>query len=321
MRDNPRLLIVNHKPEAFLPMIRAKLAEQDIAVCSHARDLPATIAQHRPDIAFATRMPGTTPADYAPLCTAPSVRWIQACNVGIEHLGDWDPRIIVTNCAGVLSDFNAEYIFGAIMSVNAGFALYRDQQKQRQWQPHERRGLRDQTVLIIGLGAIGGRVATRAKAFGMRVIGIRAHVRPTEHVDEVLPLEALPSAMPRADFIVVIVPVTASTRGLVGARLLDLAKPGAVLINAARGGIVDEAALANCLKSGRLKAAVIDVFAEEPLPADSPLWGIDNLHITPHISGTVTDWRERWTAFFLENLERFRTGQPLSNVVDPARRY
>ena len=317
-----RLLIVNHQPDEFLPFIRGHVAEKDIFVCESARDLPAAIERHRPEIAFAQRMPDTTPRDYAPLCNAQGIRWIQVCGVGIEHMADWDAdRVVVTNCAGALSDFNAEYIFGAIMSINAGFATYERQQRQRLWQVHERRGLKLQTVLIIGLGQIGGRVAARAKAFGMRVISIRANVRPTENVDEVLPIDRLAEAMPKADFIVVIVPATPRTSGLMSREMLALAKPGAVLVNAARGGIVDETALAAQLRAGRLKAAVMDVFAQEPLPSDSPLWDVENLHITPHMMGMVEDWRRYWASVFLENLDNFRAGRPLRNIVDPKARY
>ncbi|MDH3468898.1 MAG: NAD(P)-binding domain-containing protein, partial [Gammaproteobacteria bacterium] len=175
--------------------------------------------------------------------------------------------------------------------------------------------------LIVGLGNIGRRVAARAKAAGMRVTGMRARPMPVDDVDEMISPDRLPAAVAASDFIAVHVPLTTATHRLIDRSVIDAMPPHAVLINASRGAVVDEAALYLALKQRRLKGAVLDVFEHEPLPDDSPLWDLDNVVITPHMADSIDNWQLRMTEQFCANLQRWRAGQPLQNIVDPKRGY
>jgi phosphoglycerate dehydrogenase-like enzyme len=177
------------------------------------------------------------------------------------------------------------------------------------------------TVLILGLGKTGQDVARRAKAMGLNVIGVRATPRPTPAVGQVFGTEDLESLWPRADYIVVCVPRTDATRGLVGESAFRAMKPEAVLIDVSRGGVVAEAALSQALEDGRIKGAALDVFETEPLPAEHTFWGFDNVLITPHCSSVYEGWERRSMEMFCDNLDRWLRREPLENVVDPARGY
>jgi hypothetical protein len=178
------------------------------------------------------------------------------------------------------------------------------------------RGRAGKTVAILGLGEVGRSVAAGCTALGMRVIGVRARPRPTPHVDEVRSPEALFEVLSSADQVVVLLPRTVRTIGLLDGQALARMKRSAVLIHLSRGGIVDEEALAAALREDRLRGAALDVFAEEPLPAQSPLWRTPRLLITPHVAGLLADYVERALALFCENLERVERGAAPKTSVD-----
>jgi phosphoglycerate dehydrogenase-like enzyme len=208
-----------------------------------------------------------------------------------------------------------------MLTLNVGFPRYTAQQRAHVWQQHPWQGLAGKTALVIGLGAIGRRVAAHARHLGMRVLGLRARPGALDAVDEMVDLEGLHDALGRADVVCVHVPLTVATRGLLDVHAFRRMKRGAILINTSRGGVMDEDALREALADGTLAAAYLDVFATEPLPADSALWDTPNLVLTPHISDTVADYQERFADFFADNLDRWLKGQPLANVVDPTRGY
>jgi phosphoglycerate dehydrogenase-like enzyme len=198
-----------------------------------------------------------------------------------------------------------------------------ERQRERRWVHDEMVGtvLAGTTMGILGLGTIGSAVARRAGAFGMRVIGTKRRPAPLEGVDEVLPSERTDAVLREAAVLVVSLPLTQETRGIVGAREIDLLPPGGFLVNVGRGGLVDESALVAALRRGHLAGAGLDVFAQEPLPVDSPLWTAPGMIITPHVSGDQPGYMAQVTAVFCENLRRYLAGQPLLNVVDPALGY
>ena len=178
--------------------------------------------------------------------------------------------------------------------------------------------LRDQTLLLVGVGAIGTETARLASAFGMHVIAVKRSLEGgVPHVDELHPVSELRSLVARADGIVITLPATDATRGLLDADTLAAVKPGAVLVNVGRGAVVDEAALAERLQDGTLAGAALDVFAEEPLPEDSPLWGLENVIVSPHNVALVEAEEPRIVDLFIDNLRRRRAGQPLRNALDP----
>jgi phosphoglycerate dehydrogenase-like enzyme len=178
--------------------------------------------------------------------------------------------------------------------------------------------LEGRTLLILGLGGIGRRTAELASAFGMRVLGVKR--RPDGQVDgveEVHPPSALPKLLPQADAVVVTLPGTRETAGLLDAEALDSLPRGALLVNVGRGAVVDEAALVERLRSGQVGGAALDVFATEPLPASSPLWALDNVIVSPHMAALSARENERIVELFRDNLRRLIAGQPLRNRIDP----
>ena len=179
------------------------------------------------------------------------------------------------------------------------------------------------TLGLVGLGSIGRNVARRASALGMQVLSVREHANSEkpEFVDEVLPSSKLNEMLGQADYVVLAAPVVAATRGMIGSEQLSRMKPEGCLINVGRGPLIDEAALIEALREGKIAGAALDVFEQEPLPSDSPLWDLDNVLITPHTAGMTTKLWERHYTLFSENLRRFIKGEPLLAVVDKKQGY
>jgi phosphoglycerate dehydrogenase-like enzyme len=195
-----------------------------------------------------------------------------------------------------------------------------DEQRAHHWERCAIDTLEAKTLGIIGLGQVGSSVARFARPFGMRVIGTRRSGTPSD-VDQVYGPEQVTAVVSQSDYVVVCVPQTSETVGLIGATELAAFKPGGVLINIARGTTVDEPALIEALQSGRLAGAALDVASREPLPGDSPLWDMPNVLITPHSMSTACDENERLTDLFCDNLRRYLNDEPLRNQVDKVRGY
>lgn len=274
-----------------------------------------------PEVIFSWKCERIPPAIQKTIISHPTVSWVHVAGAGFEHLRPFPEHMVVTNSAGICSAFMAETVMGAMLMWNFGFPELLQQQRQREWKPKPWASLSTKTILIVGLGNIGRAVASHAKSFGMQVIGIRNHPAAVAGVDEILPADALHDALPRADYVCLHVPLTDRTRSLFGEEEFDLMKREAVMINTARGGVVDERALADALTTGRIAGAYFDVFENEPLPRDSDLWALPNFVISPHMSDLVVDWRHRFADFFMGNLKRWQQGKTLLNVVDTRRGY
>lgn len=256
---------------------------------------------------------------------APRLRWIQLTSAGIEHVLplDWLPaRTVLTTNSGVHGPKAGEYAHMALLMLNNRIPAHVTNQQHGRWDRTFNTTVSGKTVAVIGLGSMGGAVAAQAKRLKLRVLGVRRSRRPHRAVDRMFGPGELGRVLPEADFVVVAAPLTAETRGLLGAKELDLMKPGAGLLNMGRAAIVDYEALRERLASGQLSGAVLDVTDPEPLPADSPLWRTPNLIITPHVS---SDDAERYTPRTLDllfrNMERFLSGRPLRNRIDPRAQY
>jgi phosphoglycerate dehydrogenase-like enzyme len=213
----------------------------------------------------------------------------------------------------------AEYTVGWCLWVTQRMSGFQASQRARRWQPVDPIPLRGQTLCVVGLGDIGRHIARSARALGMRVIGVTRSGRGRREAERIYRTGALRSALARADFVALTLPLSEATRGLLGPAELAAMKPSAWLINIARGPIVDEAALLDALRHGRIGGAVLDVFDTEPLPSDHPLWGFDNVVITPHISGPSTP--REIAPIFEDNLRRYLAGRPLRHQVDRRRGY
>lgn len=296
--------------------LRARLPGETVHAVERPEALAAALEARRPEAVFSIKSMTLGPDTHRPILDCPSVRWLHVGGSGYEHVLGWDAaRITVTNCAGVLSPFLAETVIGALVAMNSGLIRYHSQQRERIWRQHPFRPLAGQTLLVVGAGAIGAEVASRASALGMRVIGLRRSGAPAAGIDEMRPPGALAASLAEADAVSVHLRLTPDTEDLFDAAMFAAMNPGARFLNTARGGHVVEADLLAALQSGHLGGAYLDVFRTEPLPPASPLWTAPNLLISPHASDGVGDWEARFAALFAENLESWRAGGPLRNVV------
>jgi glyoxylate/hydroxypyruvate reductase A len=253
---------------------------------------------------------------------APQVRWVQASSAGIGQFVKrygYDtrmPNTTFTTSSGIHARPLAEFcLMAMLMHYKQALPMLRNQKRHR-WERFAGADLEGRTLAIIGLGHIGSQVAQMACDLGMTVIGTNA-VAPGPCVEQFFPPESLPEMLPLADVLVLSVPHTPQTEKMIGKEELDLLKPGAYLINIARGAVVDEPALIEALRSGHLSGAALDVFEQEPLPESSPLWEMENVLINPHSASTSDRENERLTDLFCDNLQRFVYGQPLRNVLRP----
>ncbi len=254
---------------------------------------------------------------------APNLRWMHLPNAGMDHpvfgrLREQGVRL--TTSSGAAAEPIAQTAIGGLLALARGLPRWWAAQRRHEWAPHHGaprpRDLRGQTLVVVGVGAIGNHVARLARALGLHVIGVRRGPRtPDDHVDEMHPPSALPDLLPRADWLVVACPLTEATRGVIDAAALGRLPAGAHVINVARGQIINEPALIAELRSGRLAGAYLDVFAAEPLPADSPLWDLPNVILSPHDSAASAGNAARVTEIFLRNLEHWGRGEPLENEV------
>jgi phosphoglycerate dehydrogenase-like enzyme len=257
---------------------------------------------------------------------APRLKWVQSWGAGIERFMTSEfiaSPVLLTNAAGVYAIPIADHVLALMLHFSRGLARLLHDQIARCWgeeaEPDELAG---KTLGIVGLGGIGGEVARRAKAFGMRVIATRRRPElPAEFADEVRGADGLPWLLAESDYVVLCTALTQSTRQLIGPAELRAMKPTAYLMNIGRGGLIDEPALIAALKDNRIAGAGLDVFATEPLPADSPFWYLPNVLITPHLAGSSPRSHERLMDLFCDNLRRYLAGEELLNVVDKREGY
>jgi len=258
------------------------------------------------------------------LAAAPNLRWVQAWSAGVDrYLGlrglmDND-AIAFANMKGAHGPAISEHVFATLLSLTRRLDRFRDAQREGRWS-RDRDGmttLAGRTLLVVGMGGIGTEVARRGRAFDMRVLAtVRTKAEAPDFVDRLETADALDELLPEADVVVLCVPLTDETRGLFDAERFELMRPGAYLVNIARGEVVDTDALIGALDRGHLGGACLDVTDPEPLPEGHPLFGYENVVITPHVAGAGEVTGERRFAIFKENVRRFGAGEPLANLVD-----
>ena len=261
------------------------------------------------------------------LDAAPNLRWFQVLTAGLDELiaqGILERGFTVTTMSGVGAGPIAEYCMGVMVMLEKGLHTTMRDQLARRWEFRFTGELRGKTCGIVGLGAIGRELARRARAFDMRVVATRHSAKAGDSdpdADELLPARELPRLLAQSDYVVICVPLTAATEGMIGADEIALMKPEAALVNVARAAVVDQAALLAALREERIAGAALDVHDPEPLPPESPFWDLPNAIVTPHRSGAVRGYFPRAAAFFAENLGRYARGEPLLNVVGRERGY
>jgi phosphoglycerate dehydrogenase-like enzyme len=253
------------------------------------------------------------------------LKWIHSTAAGVDQLLYPEIRqrgIILTASMGIHHQL-VEHIFAFLLALERRLHVAMRLQLQRKWDRARTVGdeLAGKTLGILGLGTIGQQLVRKAQAFDMRVIGTKRTPTPIPGVDRVLPPDGLPQVLRESDAVVVALPLTPQTRGLIGERELQMMKPTAWFINVGRGPIVHEAALIQALRAGGIAGAALDVFEHEPLRSDSPLYDLENVILTPHVSGASPRYMDRAVPLFCENLARYLRGAPLRNLVDPERGY
>ncbi len=312
------VLVIHIDPDEVRPVMESRADDVTVHYLSDLDQVDATLEQVKPDAVFSISHSTFHGRRQRVAIDYPTVRWFHVAGSGYEYIVPWDHgRVTVTNGLGILAPFLAETTLTAMLMLNGNFLTYARQQRDHEWNPIYFRPLQGQTLLVVGLGTIGAGVAANAKALGMRVLATRRTPAPDPSVDEVHGDDALGDLIGQADFVSLHVRMSEQTRGMINGEMLAAMKPGSFLINTSRGPVVDEAALTEALQRGHLGGAYLDVFETEPLPSDSLLWDMPNVIITPHAADNVHDWVPRFAHMFVDNLERWNTGQNLVNVVVP----
>lgn len=289
----PDDLVISIKEEADL----SKVADAEVAFCGTSGDRSRKLLQ-----------------------AAPKLRWFHTPSAGVDRFLDIPEfrarKIMLTSNSGSYDIQVAEHVMAFIFGAAKRLHLYRDQQARHEWTDQDHHELRDETVVVFGAGSIGGEVVRLASAVGLRVIAVRRSGAPVPGAQRVVTPDALADVAAEADYVVVAAPLTPATRGAVSREVLGRMKPSAWVINIARGPIIDEPALIEALTAGKIGGAALDTFVREPLPADSPLWSLPNVVVTPHTSNSSPKVRERTLALFVENVRRYKAGERLLNLVD-----
>ena len=253
-----------------------------------------------------------------------NLRWLQQWGAGADWLLDHPDMAqqdyILTNTSGLHAIPISEHILMLMLAIARQLPQAVRAQSQRTWLRHESNGifeLAGKTMLLVGVGAIGQRTAVISRAVGMRVLGVRRNPAiQAQGVEKMYDPSQLLEVLPQADFIVLTIPLTPETMGMIGEAEFKLIKPSAYILNIGRGRTIQEGFLIQALREARIAGAALDVFETEPLPAESPLWGMDNVIITSHYSGQTPHYTERGISIFMENLRRYQVGENLLNVVD-----
>ncbi len=255
---------------------------------------------------------------------ANNVQWIQTASAGVDSVmiePIVNSDVILTNARGVHDRPVAEYTLALALTFAKDLPTTLELQRQRKWQHRDPQMIDGKRMLVVGAGSIGGAIARLASAAGFDVVGVARTARETPGYQRVVATAQLDDELPHADYVVIITPLTNETRGMFDRRRIAKMKPSAVLINVGRGPVVDDDALIDALQNGRIAGAGLDVFGEEPLPSDHPLWGAPNTIISPHMAGDFVGWRRRLAELFADNFQRWIKGDTLRNVVDKQRAF
>ncbi|HYA35813.1 MAG TPA: D-2-hydroxyacid dehydrogenase [Candidatus Binataceae bacterium] len=321
LNDSQRAIVAGAAPNAAIEDRACRTPAEVDAVASGC------------DILLSFRIPDDLPS------RAPNCRWVQLLSAGADHILDAvhqpPPNVAITTASGIHATPIAEYTIASMLAYTHRLHVTMRAQMKREWI----RGgfmatvdeLRGKTLGVIGYGSIGRETARLARAFGMKVLALKRdpHDRRDpgwnppglgdpngEFPERFLGPEQCAEIMAESDYVTVTLPLTPHTRGFVGKRELDAAKPGCYIVNIGRGSVIDERAMIAALKSGKLGGAGLDVFETEPLPSESPLWEMENVILTPHMSGANRGYMDKACELFAENLRRFAANQPLLNLVD-----
>ncbi|UWU75861.1 D-2-hydroxyacid dehydrogenase [Bradyrhizobium huanghuaihaiense] len=312
------ILIDDSDGAHYASLIRQRFPDLRVLVAKDAASRDRHVAEA--DVLLASRFP------IEDFDKARRLRWFQSTAAGVDkilpirdRLGD----LIVTNARGLHGEVIADFVMAGMTMMHWDFPRLMREQSRKEWpDPRYIAPLAERTLGVVGLGSIGAAIARRGKSAGMTVVGSKRDVtKPIEGVDRLFPSDGLAELLQLSDFVVLAVPHIPETTKLIGSEQLRLMRRTAFLINIARGSVVAESELIEALQAGTIAGAVLDVFEREPLPADSPLWTMPNVIVTPHVAGYASDYTTRLFEIFGDNLQRFIENKPLRNVVDLTRGY
>ena len=314
MTNRTHILLWTDSSAAYLEAIKAAGLADRVAVDTLPRkEKPSADQMARTEALMAYVVPpGVLPA-------MPKLRWAQAMTAGVEGwitLPDLPANLVLTCARGTHRESMPENIIGALFYVAKPYAAAVENQKRGKWVQSVAQPLTGKTLGILGLGAISQEVARLAVALGLRVIGTKRRPEPMANVAEVFPPDRTPEVLAQADFLLLLLPATAETDNFINAERLAMMKPGAWLLNFGRGHLIKDDDLVAAVKAKKIAGAMLDVFRQEPLPAEHPFWTTEGIIVLPHIGGPHPQ-RDRIVArLFVENLGRFLDGKPLREVVD-----
>lgn len=311
-----KVLIYHERAHEYSSMLRERFPELDVTTAKDEETLSRHIADA--DILIAWRFPLDV------LRRAKKLRWIQLTSAGAEHLlpASEDLRhMVVTNARGIHAELMADYVLGVMVMLQWDFPRLLRNQQVRRWSHQFTEPLAGKTLGIVGIGSVGREIARRASILGVNVVGVKRIPVPVAEINRVFGRDQLGTMLSLSDFVVLAVPATPETSGMIGEKEFYAMKRTAYVINIARGTVINESALVRALQERWIAGAALDVFENEPLPVESPLWAMENVIITPHVAGEPAAYARRVMEIFGRNLERWKTGGTLQNVIDFERGY
>ena len=326
-RSIQMILLLIRVEDRHLAALRAAAPGARVISFADAKEMAEKIGAFLPEAEVILANPYRDRTHVTEILNAPRLRWIQQRSAGANWLMDYpqavESDLIVTNASGLHAIPISEHILALMLCLARDIHRSVREQAARRWnRVHRLTELDGQTMGLIGLGAVGEKTAQKARGLNMRVLGVRRHPgRPTPWVERVYGPENLMEMLPLVDWLVITAPLTPETQGMIGEKELRAMKKSAHVINISRGPLIQEQTLIRALREGWIAGAGLDVFEEEPLPASSPLWDMENVIITAHYAGATPNYHERALAIFLDNLRRYKAGEPLRNVVDKTLGY
>jgi D-2-hydroxyacid dehydrogenase (NADP+) len=309
-----KVLILDVNAQQYHDRLTLRFPGVEFHAVRHAKDAEPLIADIDVIIALGHHIPP------ALIAAARQLKWIQALTTGTDTLtapGVLPPHVLLTSTRGIHGPQMSELAFLNMIALARNFRKMQRNQAEAKWEPWDQPILEGKTIVIVGLGLLAEHLAERCKLFGMQVVGISGARSKAPHFDEVHPRSELVRQAARADFLMLLVPYAPQTHHLINRDVMAAMKPSAFLINLARGGVLDEAALIEHLQAGKIAGAGLDIFSTMPLPADNPLWRMPNVIITPNIGGRSENFVEQTLTIVEPNIKAFIEGrlQDLKNIV------
>jgi len=301
-----KVLIVHFDAQPYRERLAPKFPAVEFHTAHHANEANAVVSDVDVIMGLGHHIPP------ALIAAAPKLKWVQALTTGTETLtvpGVLPPHVVLTSTRGIHGPQMSELAFLNMIALNRNFRKMQRNQAEGKWEQWNQPILEDKTIVIVGLGILAEHLAERCKLFGMKVIGVSSGRTTAPHFDEVHPRSALPQVAARADFLMLLVPYSPETHHLIDRDVLAAMKPTAFLINLARGGVLDEAALIEHLQAGKIAGAGLDIFSNMPLPPDNPLWRMPNVIITPNVGGRSDKFVAQTMTILEPNIQAFIDGR------------